>query len=118
MVIRFSRQSRGAPLFERTPLGVRLTAAGSGMLAHAQRTLFHAQQCQLSVRAAMRGEAGLLKLGFVGSATYSLMPRLIPSFRKRFPAIDLELTEQTTAGALDGLFRRLVAVILRRGDAA
>ncbi len=112
--IRKLEEELGTPLFERTPTGVRLTPAGSGMLGHAQRALFHAQQCQLSVRAAMRGEAGLLKLGFVGSATYSLLPRLIPAFRKRHPAIDLELTEHTTAGALDGLVeRQLDAAIVR-----
>ncbi|MFD0666222.1 LysR family transcriptional regulator [Ramlibacter sp. MAHUQ-53] len=112
--IRKLEEELGAPLFERTPAGVRLTAAGGGMLAHAQRALFHAQQCQASVRAGVRGEAGLLKLGFVGSATYALLPRLIASFRKRYPAIDLELTEHTTAGALDGLVeRRLDAAIVR-----
>jgi DNA-binding transcriptional LysR family regulator len=112
--IRRLEEELGATLFERTPHGVLLTDVGSSLLAHAQSTLFHAQQCVQSVQAAMRGEAGLLRLGFVGTATYSLIPKLIPGFRKRFPAIELELTEHTTVGALDGLSeRKLDAAIVR-----
>jgi DNA-binding transcriptional LysR family regulator len=36
-----------------------------------------------------------VRIGFVGSATYSLLQRLLPVFRKRFPAIQLELREST-----------------------
>ena len=34
-------------------------------------------------------------MGFVGSATYSLMPRLLPAFRARFPLVELVLREST-----------------------
>lgn len=112
--IRKLEEELGAALFDRTSAGVRLTPAGQSMRAHADRALFHAQQCQLAVQAATRGEAGLLRLGFVGTATYSLLPRLITGFRKRYPHIDLELAEHTTADALDGLVaRELDAAIVR-----
>jgi len=55
------------------------------------------------VAAAVHGEAGVLRVGFIGTATYDLLPRLIPAFRARYPAVDLQLTESTTQGALDGL---------------
>jgi DNA-binding transcriptional LysR family regulator len=93
----------GSPLFARTPSGVTLTAAGHSMLADARQTLHHAGQCQLAVRAAQSGIGGRLRVGFIGSATYELLPRIIPSFRARYPQIDLELTEVTTQNALDGL---------------
>ncbi|MBT9507022.1 LysR family transcriptional regulator [Rhodoferax sp.] len=93
----------GGPLFLRHPTGARLTAAGQAMLADARRTIFHAQQCQQAVAAALHGEGGVLRVGFIGSATYSLLPRLIPSFRRRFPKIELELAESTTAMILTRL---------------
>lgn len=104
----------GGALFLRTPNGVLLTAAGRAMLADAREAIFHAQQCQYAVLAALQGEGGLLRIGFVGSATYSLLPRLIPSFRQRYPKIDLELTESTTATILDRLAARSLDVGLVR----
>lgn len=104
--IRKLEEELGTPLFARMPTGVLLTAAGEAMLASARQTLFHAQQCQQSVQAAVHGEGGLLRLGFVGSATYSLLPRLISGFRKKYPMVELELTEQTTVSTLDGLEAR------------
>ena len=32
-------------------------------------------------------------MGFVGSATYSLLPRLIPTFLKRYPTVEFDLAE-------------------------
>ncbi|MCU4121136.1 LysR family transcriptional regulator [Variovorax sp. N23] len=87
----------GVPLFERNRRGTELTAAGSAALDHARRAVFHGEQFALAARAASRGEAGSLRVGFVGSATYSLMPRVMPLFRERFPGVQLQLAESTTA---------------------
>lgn len=112
--IRKLEQELGATLFERTATGTRLTPAGESLLPHARRTLFHAQQCQQAVRASVRGEAGLLRLGFVGTAPLTVLPQLITSFRKRHPGIDLELTEHTTASALDQLADRALDLAIVR----
>jgi DNA-binding transcriptional LysR family regulator len=104
--IRKLEEEMGGALFSRTSTGVLLTAAGRAMLADAREAIFHAQQCQQSVTDALHGEGGLLRIGFVGSATYSLLPRIIPSFRKSYPKIDLELVESTTATILDKLAAR------------
>jgi DNA-binding transcriptional LysR family regulator len=104
--IRKLEEELGGPLLLRGPGGVRLTAAGQAMLANARQAIFHAQQCQQDVTAALHGEGGVLRVGFIGSATYSLLPRLIPSFRQRFPKIELELAESTTADILTRLAAR------------
>jgi DNA-binding transcriptional LysR family regulator len=39
------------------------------------------------------GERGRLRVGFVGSAIYALLPRLIPLYRRRYPQVDLVLEE-------------------------
>ncbi len=91
----------GVQLFERTRRGTALTAAGQAALDDAQRALFHAEQFGRVATAAARGEAGQLRVGFVGSATYALMPQLMPVFRSRYPDVHLVLAESTTRQLLD-----------------
>jgi DNA-binding transcriptional LysR family regulator len=47
-----------------------------------------------------QGEQGLLKVGFVGSASYSMMPHIIRQFRRRYPRVDLVIEESTTVELL------------------
>lgn len=112
--IRKLEDELGSPLFERTTTGVVLTPAGEAMLEDARRALFHAQQCRQAVHDARDGEGGLLRLGIIGTATYVLLPQLIPSLRARYPQIRLELTEATSSEILEGLAsRRFDAGLLR-----
>lgn len=104
--IRKLEQELGGPLFERGSSGVLLTPVGQAMLADARLALFHAEQCRHAVMDARQGQGGVLRLGIIGSATYALLPELIPSLRERFPKIELELTEATSSEILDGLVSR------------
>lgn len=98
--IRRLEERLGVQLFERTRRGTRLTPVGHAALEEARRTLFHAEQFGRVAKAAAHGEAGQLRVGFVGSATYALMPRVIPEFNARFPSVQLELRESTTTRIL------------------
>ncbi len=112
--IRKLEDGLGGPLFERTGSGVLLTPAGQAMLEDARSTLRHAQQCRQAVQHAHAGTGGRLRLGIIGSATYALLPRLIPSLRARYPQIALELTEATSSEILEGLLaHRFDAGLLR-----
>ena len=104
--IRKLEEEMGEALFERRSTGVFLTTVGEAMLADARLTLFHAEQCGQAVLDARQGQGGLLRMGIIGSATYALLPELIPSLRERFPKIELELTEATSSEILDGLVSR------------
>ena len=104
--IRKLEEEMGEALFERRSPGVFLTTVGEAMLADARLTLFHAEQCRQAVMDARQGQGGLLRMGIIGSATYALLPELIPSLRERFPKIELELTEATSSEILDGLVSR------------
>lgn len=87
----------GVALFARNRRGTELTLAGAAALDDARRAVFHGEQFARAAQAASRGEAGTLRVGFVGSATYALMPRVLPRFRKRYPGVQLALVESTTA---------------------
>lgn len=95
----------GTPLFIRTTRGVRLTQAGEAALKDARRALFHADQARAAAMSAAHGERGALRVGFVGSATYALLPKLIPAFRQENPGIELILHESTSASILDRIER-------------
>ncbi|HEY4547414.1 MAG TPA: LysR family transcriptional regulator [Pedomonas sp.] len=93
VAIRKLEEELGAPLFVRGPRGVSLTAAGEAALEAARATLSHADHVRHAVREGSLGERGRLQVGFVGSATYELLPKLIPLFRRRYPNVDLVLEE-------------------------
>lgn len=110
--------SLGAVLFERGVKGVTLTRAGAVLLARARRTLLHAEQTRRAVRLAETGEFGALRLGFVGSATYALLPAAIPKFRGAHPGIELVLQEDSTLGLLALLEKDLIDAAVVRGPVA
>lgn len=115
VAIRKLEEEIGVQLFERGSRGVRLTAAGHAAYEVAQKCLRHADELASAARAAAHGEAGRLRIGFVGSVTFGLMPRFVRAFSERYPNVKLELREVTNAeavsavdgGALDVAFVRV-----------
>lgn len=90
----------GVSLFDRLSGGLRVTAAGEVVLQNARRALFFADEIRRAAREGGTGEQGLLRLGFVGSATYALMPQIIRRFRAQYPRVDLVIEESTTTELL------------------
>lgn len=90
----------GVLLFDRTTQVVRLTSAGAAALDSARKALFFADEVGRAAAAGAAGETGPLRLGFVGSATYSLLPRVLPTFRERYPQVVLHLTESAATDLL------------------
>ncbi len=86
----------GVELFTRSTRGVRLTPSGSALLPRARRLLADADTIAVGARELARGEVGLLRVGFLAAATYSMLPRLITSFRRARPGVRLVLSEATS----------------------
>lgn len=101
--IRRLEEDLGVQLFERHRRGVRLTEAGRAILVDAQRIAFHVEHLRAAVLAQKSGVGGTLRVGFVGSATYQLLPKALPEFRSRFPNVALELHESTTVQILQSI---------------
>ena len=85
----------GVRLFERTKRSVQLTESGLALLAQAQALLSQSQGLVLEARALASGESGRLRLGFVSTVGYSLLPQWVRAFRERYPSVALELMEAT-----------------------
>ncbi len=95
VAIRKLEEEIGVPLFERSARGVRLTPAGKTALDMARQCLAQADQFLVATRSAATGETGHLRIGFIGSVTFGLMPALIQSFSARYPLVKLDLREST-----------------------
>ena len=88
----------GVQLLERNRRGVSLTPAGAAFLTRAKRLLVGADGAAEEARRVGRGEAGVLRLGFVGSAISGrVLPALIRRLRREVPGVTLDLREMTTA---------------------
>lgn len=105
----------GVQLLERGAKGVSLTPAGEALMADARRAIFHSDQARQSARRVALGELGRLRLGFVGSATYMLLPRCLPEFRRRYPDVELELREDSTTRLVEMLRANEIDAGLVRG---
>lgn len=103
VAIRKLEDDLGAPLFERRGRSIALTGAGVEALRRARRVLAEVDGLREATRLSASGAIGRVRIGFVGSATYALMPRLLPQFRRLHPGIELELQESKNEEVLAGL---------------
>ena len=92
--IRQLEQELGVALFTRHPKGVRLTSAGESLLPEARHLLERAARLADVVhRGTRRGPGGSVTLGYVPSASSTVLPELVRQLRGRHPALDLKLRE-------------------------
>jgi DNA-binding transcriptional LysR family regulator len=97
----------GVKLFDRTKRSVQLTAAGESLLPEARELLARAQSLPAHARAAAHGEAGRLRLAFVSTVGFGLLPQWVRGFRALYPQVECELIEATGDVQLE---------LLERGD--
>ena len=88
--IRRLERDLGVSLLRRTSRRVELTDAGRAFLVEARLTLAQAARATQVASRAAAGEVGQLIIGHMASAELNVFPRLLPTFRKRYPAVELE----------------------------
>lgn len=86
----------GFELFTRTKRSVALTPSGQIFLTHVEQIFQQLEQSIEIGRKTSRGELGQISIGFVGSATYNILPVILEQFRDRYPQVQIELHELTT----------------------
>jgi DNA-binding transcriptional LysR family regulator len=95
----------GVRLFDRTKRSVQLTATGRSLLPDALDLLARAQALPALARAAAAGEVGRLRLAFVSTVGFALLPQWVRAFREQYPKVQLDLLEATGDVQLQGLER-------------
>lgn len=105
----------GSPVLRRSTRRVELTAAGERLLPSARSILGEIARTEEDIRLIDRGGAGRVSVGFVGTATYDLLPQIARTVGQQLPGISLEIYgEGLTPELIDGVAaRRLDIAIVR-----
>lgn len=94
----------GAVLFDRSRRTIRLTEAGRIFLEDAYRVLALAASAAETARRVEKGEIGQLKIGFIKSTAFTpIFPKIINTYRTRFPNVKLVMQEMSTMRQLAAL---------------
>lgn len=115
--IRLLERELDAALFDRSTRRVTLTDAGRFLYPEAIRLLAAADGVERLMEQRREGHTGTLRVGFVDSAAYEVMPRVLSEYRRRRPRVDFELhtlssdeqVEALRAGRIDLGIGRAVA---------
>ncbi|MGO4448674.1 LysR family transcriptional regulator [Phyllobacterium sp. TAF24] len=95
----------GVELFARTKRSVVLTPAGAQWLDHVRKILDDAAALPTIARQLSRGTLGTLKLAFVSTADYSLLPKLLSRYRTDYPEVHVNLQEATSDWQIETLLQ-------------
>lgn len=104
----------GVTLFDRDSRNVRITPAGQVLRERGGSLLELSDQIIDEVHAVAAGSQGTLRIGFVGSAGFRILPKLLQRFRAGHPDVRLVLQEMTTAEQVKALARREIDLGLMR----
>lgn len=104
----------GATLFNRGRSTITLTQAGERLLERGRSILRQLEDTRLEVRRLGQGAEGRLRIGFVGSATFGILPNIIKSFRANYPEVNLSLNPMNNAELHRALVAREIDVAFAR----
>jgi DNA-binding transcriptional LysR family regulator len=104
----------GAVLFNRGRSAVTLTQAGERLLTRGKSIMSQIEDTRLEVRRLGQGAEGRLRIGFVGSSTFGILPNIIRSFRANYPDVNLSLNPMNTADLHRALVAREVDIAFAR----
>ena len=101
--IRLLESELDLTLFERTTRRVSLTPAGEVLLGQARQLLVTADGVDRAARELREGGRGVLRVGFVDSTAYEMVPRFLRRFRTDRPNVDFELHSMSSDEQFDAL---------------
>ncbi|MFE5896927.1 LysR substrate-binding domain-containing protein [Streptomyces sp. NPDC056488] len=99
----------GITLFQRSTRRVELTEAGRHLTDYARALVTEAARARAHMAELATGRAGRVSIGFIGTATYDVLPRVARTVRAELPRVVLELhgellTPQLAEGLVAGTY--------------
>ena len=104
----------GGPLFDRLRPQIKLTVAGTTLLPRARELLIRLDELVDVTRRAAGGGQGVIEIGFVGSATFSILPEILREYRTRFADVDVLLHHMAKGDLVRALIDRRIQVAFTR----
>lgn len=97
--------SLGAPLLERTNVGIELTPAGVMVERYTAGVFLELERLQASIRDFKHLHKGEVKLCVMEGAISSFLPRVISEFNRRYPEITFTVISDSLDGTVEALIR-------------
>jgi DNA-binding transcriptional LysR family regulator len=93
----------GTQLFLRSKRRVELTPAGEVLLKRCERIFQELEDTKTEVKRYSRGEKGTIRIGCEDGTTFSVLPPVLQTFKRRYPAISCSVVTQSVAQQITGL---------------
>lgn len=106
----------GVLLFDRSRSQIQLTQAGAVLIERARDLVERIDQVEREVRRIGEGIEGRLRIAFVGTATYGILPNVIKAFRTSYPDIELALSAMNNAELKRAVIQREIDIAIARPD--
>jgi len=106
----------GFPLFERSHLGVRLTAAGEAFLREATTGVSHLDRAVQIATTSHRGEKGELSIGILASLSSGYLNCVLQRFRQRHDGIRASVHEGSASEMLKRLMHGILDIAFVTGE--
>lgn len=93
----------GAPLFDRSKRGMRLTAVGETFLQYVERGFDQFEAGKQAVKDLLGPQHGHIRMAFLPAVGADLLPEALAAFRARYPTVEFTLRQSTTLETLGWL---------------
>jgi LysR family transcriptional regulator for metE and metH len=97
-------QQFGTAIWQRQGRGLRLTPAGSYLLALAQRVLPQLDHAERIIDQFARGERGTLRIGMECHPCYRWLLQVVEPYLRTWPDVDLDVRQKFQFGGIGALF--------------
>lgn len=107
-VIKLLESELGCQLFSRTNRGVRLTPEGERLYAHVEPAMAHLEAAQRELTMEQELQSGTLSIGASEVALRCLLLPVLKQFRRRYPGVQIRVSNHSTPQAIAALQEGLV----------
>ena len=112
--IKQMEETLGAQLFNRGRNAITMTQAGERLFERGSALLSELDDIKLEMKRFGQGAEGRLRIGFVGSSTFGILPNIIKSFRENYKDTNLNLHPMNNAQLHRALVSRQIDVAFAR----
>jgi DNA-binding transcriptional LysR family regulator len=109
--LRALERSLGCEVVDRLAAHVALTDAGERAVAHARDVFASLEEVKAVAAAAAGVRTGRIRIGSIGTSTsLRLLPPLLEKFRRRYPGVEVHVTERTDQDIEQDLIGRRIDI--------